>query len=180
MTLSFNEKYPERMGELAGQPNYFIQKIWNSNPFLKLDSEILIDYYAKYECNFKHGWNQYLNIPPKLHTIREDKADRWKAGNNIHFVINNRTKNRFQFAPVIKCVSVQEIEIKYKILRHRVSPSGIDQYVEVNVFLDGLKLIKNEVEKLVINDGFPSLEAFFLFFNKDFQGKIIHWTDLKY
>lgn len=35
---------------------------------------------------------------------------------------------------------------------------------------------------IVLNDGrsFPSVEAFFQFFDKDFNGKIIHWTDLKY
>ena len=30
---------------------------------------------------------------------------------SIHFNINVRTKNQFQFAPVIKCVSTQKIEI---------------------------------------------------------------------
>ena len=33
---------------------------------------------------------------------------------------------------------------------------------------------------LVQNDGFASISDFFKFFNKDYTGKIIHWTDLKY
>lgn len=28
--------------------------------------------------------------------------------------------------------------------------------------------------------GFDSVKDFFRYFNKDFKGKIIHWTDLKY
>ena len=34
--------------------------------------------------------------------------------------------------------------------------------------------------QLAINDGFESLKHFFEYFNEDFEGKIIHWTDLKY
>lgn len=176
MTLSFSQKYPERMGELAGQPNYFIQKIWNSNPFLQLDSETLIDYYSKYECKFKHGWNQNLGLHPKLHTIREDKADRWKSGRDIHFVINNRTKNRFQFAPIIQVTSIQKFEISY-----------VDVFIDQKKFtekytikIDGRKLDWKEIEVLAKNDGFDSTDDFIQFFNKDFKGKIIHWTDLKY
>ena len=33
---------------------------------------------------------------------------------------------------------------------------------------------------LVQNDGFASISDFLKFFNKDYTGKIIHWTDLKY
>ena len=53
-----------------------------------------------------------INVKPKKHTIRKDEKDRWKVGNDIHFVINNRTKNRFQFAPITKVKSIQIIKIK--------------------------------------------------------------------
>ena len=36
------------------------------------------------------------------------------------------------------------------------------------------------MEKLAYNDGFESVEAFFNYFCKDFKGKIIHWTNLRY
>lgn len=124
---------------------------------------------------------------PKVTTIREDKLDRWKPGMDIHFVINNRTKNRFQFAPVMKCVSVQKIEIEW-------TDSGTLLGREARVYIDTTKQIGKYLEKekyhldgigrslkaLAINDGFDSVEDFFAYFNKDFKGKIIHWTDLKY
>jgi len=37
-----------------------------------------------------------------------------------------------------------------------------------------------EIEQLAINDGFDSLKDFMHWFNVDFEGKIIHWTKLKY
>ena len=36
------------------------------------------------------------------------------------------------------------------------------------------------LRELAKNDGFESVEDFFAYFNKDFKGKIIHWTDLQY
>src|SRR5699024_2081987 len=56
--------------------------------------------------------NPYFDHIPKIHTIRHDEKDRWKPGMKIHPIINNRTKNRFQFAPVVECQSVQKIKIK--------------------------------------------------------------------
>jgi len=36
------------------------------------------------------------------------------------------------------------------------------------------------LKTLARNDGFESVDDFFKWFNADFQGKIIHWTDFKY
>ena len=44
----------------------------------------------------------------KIHTIREDKPRRWKAGNKIHFATGVRTKHYDQFHAGV-CVSVQAI-----------------------------------------------------------------------
>ena len=36
------------------------------------------------------------------------------------------------------------------------------------------------MKDLARNDGFDSIQAFFEWFKEDFEGKIIHWTDLRY
>lgn len=109
---------------------------------------------------------------PKHHTIRHDAKNRWKAGNLIHFVINNRTPQRFQFSPVVEVKSVQEIFIKYEF------PNNKD--FKPNVFIDNQLLDIKQVYELAINDGFDSVDDFFSWFKDDFTGKIIHWTNLKY
>ncbi len=48
------------------------------------------------------------------------------------------------------------------------------------VLVDDRKLKIEEVNQLAINDGFNSVDDFFQYFNTDFTGKLIHWTDLKY
>lgn len=175
MTLSFSTKWPTRMGELAGQPNYFMEKIWQGLP--------VVDGFDYRWQDFRHTelfgkpWDKPDRTIPKLHTIRQDPHDRWRPGMGIHMVINNRTKNRFQFAPVIKCVSVQEIYIfPFKNGLGRVIIDGYNYYDWMPFKNKGLE----QLDQLAKNDGFPSVESFFQYFNTDFKGKIIHWTDLKY
>jgi len=177
------------MGELAGQPNYFPEKIQHS----LMDHGILSvadrhNYRHEHEQRFGHVWDwDCPKLNRKDHTIREDKNDRWKPGMDIHMVINNRTKNRFQFVPVVKCKSVQTIEIRD--ITHLSTNVGIvlnfpikDQvfHLRYNVIVDGKILGRNAIIVLAIKDGFDSVEDFFAYFNKDFKGKIIHWTNLKY
>ena len=112
-------------------------------------------------------------VEPKIHTIRKDSKDRWKAGKLIHFVVRNRTPNRFQFAPVVKVKSIQLIEIE----KLNYTATWWRDYI---VSVDGKRLTANDIARLAINDGFEDVESFFEYFNGDFTGKIIHWTDFKY
>lgn len=180
MNLSFTQT-------INGKPNYFIEKIWSG-----LDPMITPDYYCfneDYVNKFVNHWDgawtntTETNFPPKLHTIREYRRTKtgelspkqWKAGDKIHMCINPRQKNYFQFAPVVKCVSVQTIEIKHELYK--------DGDFAVNfrkTFVDGIELYQPDLQNIAINDGFDSIEDFYLYFDKNFTGVIIHWTNLKY
>jgi hypothetical protein len=112
----------------------------------------------------------------KIHTIREDRGYRWRPGMKIHLSTGIRTKHYRCFHET-ECVSIQPITIKH-------GPGD-----QVSVFISGLKfyhqmgaLILNfdGMEQLAKNDGFEGVNDFFRWFDKDFQGRIIHWTDLKY
>lgn len=112
---------------------------------------------------------------PKIHTIRQDKNDRWKPGVMLDFFINARQKNMFRFAPRIPVISVQKVFMTY--LPH------LGNGFEVSI--DGKYLYKKEIEQLAINDGFDNVEDFENYFisqmkDDEFSGKIIHWTNLKY
>lgn len=196
MTLGFRTKWQiENMPiHMADKPTYFVEKVWAS--LIYQTPEINISDYENYTDSFYQRFNLefsgYKNffIDPKHHTIREDKKNLWKAGNNIHFVINNRTPNRFQFAPIVKCMSTQRIEIIHSCYINGIG-EVIKDFNKKNVvvkidgciycgFGDDMFGFQNEMKFLAINDGFDSVEDFFAWFNKDFTGKIIHWTDLKY
>lgn len=100
----------------------------------------------------------------KIHTIREDKHNRWKAGQLINFATGVRTKDYKEFKKG-KCVSVQKIYIDSE---------------SCTISVDGRWLKKDEMEKLTFNDGFVTWEHLFMWFRDGFSGKIIHWTAYKY
>ena len=103
----------------------------------------------------------------KIHTIRDDPHNRWKAGRGIQIASGVRTKNYVQFYYGV-CKSTQKIEIKY-----------VDKFW-VKILIDGKDLPTSRYELLAHNDGFNSIQDFYKWFDKDFTGKIIHWMDFKY
>ena len=120
---------------------------------------------------FKPQFKKPILQKSKKHTIREDKNDRWKPGMKIHFATGVRTRLYHQFYEGF-CKSTQKIQILW---------DNISLNVEfVSILIDGRLIDLDEVETLAINDGFEDVSEFLNWFSEDFEGKIIHWTDLKY
>lgn len=133
---------------------------------------------------FKEHFVCKIKKHTKIHTIREDKHNRWRVGNTIHFATGVRTKNYKQFGEDV-CRSVQSIMIKHRGGKYMCL--SFDN--ETGVWIDGelrftiTGIIHNGTDfmnLLAKNDGFKNYDEFFQWFNKDFQGKIIHWTKFKY
>ena len=164
---------------LNNKPTYFVEKILKSigtyyfkhqNCYVDLE-----EYFDKYTIQ-DNVLKCYLE--PKIHTIRRDEKDRWKRDNKIHFVINPRTKDRVQFAPIMFVKSIQTIEIVYYTDRE-VLINDLPSKRAI-VIDDKKRLTDDQILKIAINDGFDNVEDFFNYFNDDFLGKIIHWTDFQY
>lgn len=118
--------------------------------------------------SYKKQFVQKILDGTKIHTIREDPTDRWHKGRKIHSATGVRSKNYNCFYED-ECVSTQKFEIKY-------DDDG------AHILVDGMYLDPEygEPQELAWNDGFDSLEDFLKWFDSDFKGKIIHWTDFKY
>lgn len=177
MTLSFSQKWPKTMpAHLATKNNYFPVKVLKGLEVSHGGELHAFKIRSFFNYSRLDGFSMevWQEIKPKIHTIREDKSNRWNPGTGIHFVINNRTKNRLQFAPVLPVVSVQEIKIVY-------DPDFCEQYSsEPTVLVDGKPLNLDDMELLAKNDGFNDAYEFCHWFKEDFTGKIIHWTNFKY
>ncbi|RQO37929.1 hypothetical protein DBR39_13655 [Chryseobacterium sp. KBW03] len=181
MILSFST-------QLNGKPTYFPEKIIaglfeNEILTFGISCELLEQYVNKVDASLLYN---KLHTPvykgySKIHTIREDKTSRWKSGMMIDFFINARQKNMFCFAPRIQVTSIQNIEIKFMSIWNS---HGL--YAKPFVKIDGTIIYdvagngKEKMLQLAVNDGFESIDDFFSYFNKDFKGKIIHWTGFKY
>lgn len=179
MILAFMQKWKD--GNNKGKPTFFVQKIWMGFSGV-INGSMHDAFYKRYIEKFNNNWDVDSSATePKIHTIR--RGNRWKKGNKIHFAVNNRTSNYFQFAPVLECVSVQHITFDWTI-------EGNTRQVEI--YIDGDKLgwaayVDDEItffspvlKELAVNDGFDNLADFLEYFYGDFQGQIIHWTDKKY
>jgi hypothetical protein len=136
-------------------------------------------------------WGTSTNFEEKIlngikkHTFREDKKGRWKPGVLIHFATGVRTIFYNCFMKGI-CKSTQSVQINYfksyTFLTYKEFMS-LEVVIDGNLFYkleNGMVTFDNGMIELAKNDGFDSREDFFKWFDEDFEGKIIHWTDLKY
>ncbi len=164
MILPFNTK-------LNGNETFFIEKIWKGllTKGVKMSIRELIKSFDSLSSNQQ---SLVSKMTPKLHTIREDKKNRWKTDVMIDFYINVRQKNMFRFAPRIPVVSTQEVEIVYDAV--------FGKNLHPKIIIDGKRLDKYLVDDFAQNDGFDTIEDFLDYFDKDYKGIIIHWTDLRY
>lgn len=179
MILGFSTK-------LKDKPTFFVEKILRGlleqGYYEKKHDEIkkIITDLASEKMIFYHRmWELIFEQNVKLHTFREDKKDRWKAGMKIDFFINVRTKKMFRFAPVLPVVSTQKVLISYEkdFYTEETRPTV---WIDNLMFYDSIKRCDFGMLQLANNDGFDTLEDFFAYFSEDFKGKIIHWTDLRY
>ncbi len=115
------------------------------------------------------------------------ETENFVTGTKIHFIINNRTKNRFQFAPIVPVVSRQFLVIKYVDF----SPQPIILFFNDNGEVDFTKPCLNldpcnhfeyttKLDEIAKSDGFDSWEDFLQYFNTDGTYKMIHWTKKTY
>lgn len=172
MIVPFSE-----INKKTGKPTFFIEKIWNAldiNEIIPYAFTQYTGYSDEYYDKFGKYWDGFYNEPAevKIHTLRADEKGRYQPGKLIHPFINNRTKQMFQFAPVFPVVSTQEIKIMYGMVR-------VDENKPF-VYVDGLLQPSSVVEQIALNDGFESFEDFLYWFDEDFTGKIIHFTNFRY
>lgn len=117
----------------------------------------------------------------KKHTIRTDAHDRWHAGMKMHQSAGVRTK-QYRLLRMDTCTGTQTIEILWN--RNIFFLSKAIVYVDCEsigyFYPEKIQLTDKKVIELAINDGFETVQDFFKWFNDDYEGKIIHWTNLRY
>lgn len=178
MILGFKQQFPWK------EPTYFREKILagvgiNESKIIEVTSNlygkppVFHDGYKISEGNFK----------PKLHTFREDPHNRWKAGMSIQMVYRGKNysiADHFNkgIPELEKCKSVQKIKLWVTGSLGELKDGQREQIIKVHAIIDG-KRIEN-TERLVINDGFDDVLQFANWFKKPWEGKILHWSDLRY
>lgn len=107
----------------------------------------------------------------KIHTIREDKGNRWKVGRTIQFWRGNPRNvknNPYQFGTG-KVAKTKLIKIYPKKKLVKIYDSWCFYIFET----------QSELDLLAKNDGFENWKDMKTFFKEDFKGKLIFWEDFK-
>lgn len=176
MILAFMTKFPKEVKDFGKEPTFFVEKIIKGLFVEKIITkserlELMAD------ASLKGFYDsEYNGLIIKHHTIR--KKGRWKQGIMIDFFINARTPDMFRFAPRLECKSTQDIQIIWSKEHETLVTVKIDG----KLFYTGsyLSNINKKMNELAMKDGFQRSEDFFLYFNTDFHGDLIHWTNKKY
>ena len=166
MQIHFTKQFPWE------SPTNFKQKIWSGLIKNDLSNQVEMAMYSHHSKT--DDFLNYKDFKPKIHTIREDVHNRWKKDRVIDFVEWTNAPYRSKtnkFAPRIPCTGVQNFEIKWS--------DGLPI-----IFIDGIAIVdfegSKELETLAHNDGFESVELFLKWFDSDFKGRIIGWTNFRY
>ena len=176
MTLGFMTHFPN------GTPTDFVEKIWTGLIYFGGENE------SHYQDINQEKFR--LCLFSKIHTIRKKGKRPWNVGDKIHMVVNNRTKNRHQFAPTLQVTKISTISISYETIDNQYKKVSIkidgSNFISVYVNQDG-HLFQNgrndsinimSLLQLSINDGFSTINGFLKWFNSDFEGQIIYWLPL--
>ena len=177
--------------QLNGKPTYFPEKIIKSLDVSDVKKATLNDSLAEIVCpkDFEFilgSTNPFFEHHPKLHTIRKDEKNRWKPGMLIDFFINARQKNMFRFAPRISVVSTQKIEFYYRgeycdiLIDDKLFESIWMNYKSLDSCIYGNQYDYPKTHQLALNDGFECIDDLLNYFEGNYKGKIIHWTNLEY
>jgi len=115
----------------------------------------------------------------KVHTIRDDKHNRWKSGTKIHFWLGNPRNTKGKIKPyqfgLGEVSRVESIRMDFLIPEEWQSESvSIGENIRLET--------KKELNAFAINEGFENwLQMEQCFFNTDGQyfGKIIFWKNFE-
>lgn len=177
MVLGFKQQFPWATKD-SPAPTNFREKI-----LAGVRSQICDWSYDGFPMVHKNNGGIYCGSP-KIHTMREDPYNRWKAGRKIEMVYRGagyKIIDHFNKGiPELEvCTGVQKIKLWLTGSLGEVGDNGKrEQIIRIHAIVDGKRI--DNPERIIPNDGFEDIIQFNRWFTKPWEGKIIHWTDYRY
>jgi len=158
--ITFSTKFPSYHPK-AGQPTFFIEKIWASfhEKFPHKDIE---DKYCFVNGSKDSFWDIFGTYEPKYHTVRA--GNRWKVGDKFSpraWTGKPYNSKQLTFAPDLEIKKTWEIETNGNLF-----------------FINGKALSVIDTVQLANNDGLLRLDFYDWFkMPSAFSGQIICWSN---
>ena len=134
---------------------------------------MILGFKIKFPWGIQTGFKEKILEGTKIHTIRADNADRWKAGRSIQMCYRGKNYSVLEefnkgLPHLQRCTGVQTIEIN-TTEKHAI------------IKIEGRQIGLAEHLLLAKYDGFEDVHEFYRWFKMvEFKGKLIHWTDYRY
>ncbi|MFD2874063.1 hypothetical protein ACFS5N_16390 [Mucilaginibacter ximonensis] len=125
---------------------------------------------------FKQQFVNPILTGSKIHTIREDKGGRWKAGMTMHMYTGGRFSKEYHQFTEHECVSVQDLFMTYYNGKLEVSVN--------ETLIYGYP----EKDNFAVSDGFKDWKDFESWWipvlmehpDRTYKGVLLHWTKFWY
>jgi hypothetical protein len=193
MILPYSHKFNSKLPIIGDQPTDFLNKIWRGLIVNDLANYDQYDYlmqganqkFKDHEEKIFFNDNIKKSNTIKIHTMRKDITDFWQTNKSINSFYFTSRPHMTKIHPTLPVVNIQKIKIVHDLEHVTVI---IFSGTEISMMKKIIKVGKNflmpdhddSILKMAQNDGFLNLKQFFTFFNKDWEGKIIHWTNKMY
>lgn len=115
----------------------------------------------------KRNFKEKILSGSKIHTIREDKNNRWQIGMSIQFYAMNPRNGGTKFADgIVKDIFKIEIvpELDIVMINSKVNSLYVHEFNKLEA-----------LNRLAVHDGFEDWKEMKQFFTKPFIGKLIIW-----
>lgn len=169
--IAFSTHYPDRMGKMAGEPTYFVEKIWSGLEYENHKVKYVLYNHFKRMCKIKTGvkWDdEYPNTkwvyPPKKTTIRSN-YEYWKSKEGqllqpFFWAGKPYRSKHVVFCPEVRLAKVSEIEL-------------FPEYWGIILCGQDLPEDSNGYYEFVSDEGFDHPDHFWMWFNSDFDGALL-------
>lgn len=169
--IAFMTHYPDRMGELAGKPTFFQEKIWSGLEYKNPKEKAVMYNYYQSECrkiigeNWPDEYGSFMwAYHPKTTTIRSN-YEYWKSKEGqliqpFFWAGKPYRSKHVVFCPEVRLKKVEKIEID--IALPMITIENDDRLLFID---DGRQL-----EYFTQNEGFDDPDHFWMWFDRDFNG----------
>ena len=186
--IAFSTHWPDRMGDLAGKPTYFQEKIWSGlryqNP---KEKSVLYNYYRSESRKLsgqdwpdEYGCFLLWQYPPKTTTIRSN-YEYWKSKEGqllqpFFWAGKPRRSKHVVFCPEVRLVSVLRINLDlYEKNIIITAEEANDLYKKSFISL----LNGKSVSDFTKDEGFDHPDHFWAWFERDFSGAYLELESVK-
>lgn len=166
--IAFSTHFPDRMGDLAGKPTRFPEKLITMIDPGGQNKEVNDIIYA-IEKSGVHNFNFKVNYSPKTTTIRKN-YEYWKSKEGqliqpFFWAGKPRRSNQVVFCPEVRLARVDRVFVNSE---NKHLATG-----DENEYLRRFYVTEADLKEVCLSEGFDNPDHFWMWFDQDYDGALL-------